>query len=80
MSKELGASHQCAHRWEARSRAEGWDGLHDRSSRPPHLPEAYCRARRGHGARRAARSPGARLPRRGHRRPRTDRHSHPAPP
>jgi transposase InsO family protein len=30
----MGVSRACAHRWVARFDAEGWDGLHDRSSRP----------------------------------------------
>ena len=38
VAKELGVSRQCAHRWVARFDAEGWDGLHDRSSRPGSMP------------------------------------------
>ncbi|UKY49584.1 IS481 family transposase [Streptomyces inhibens] len=38
VAKELGVSRQCAHRWVARFRAEGWSGLHDRSSRPHTCP------------------------------------------
>jgi transposase InsO family protein len=34
VAKELGVSRQCAHRWVRRFDEEGWDGLHDRSSRP----------------------------------------------
>ncbi|MFF4362963.1 IS481 family transposase [Streptomyces sp. NPDC001604] len=38
VAKELGVSRQCAHRWVNRYRAEGWPGLHDRSSRPRTCP------------------------------------------
>lgn len=38
VAKELGVSRQCAHRWVNRYRAEGWNGLHDRTSRPHHCP------------------------------------------
>lgn len=38
VASELGVSRQCAHRWVARFDAEGWDGLHDRSSRPRSCP------------------------------------------
>ncbi|MFC3588641.1 IS481 family transposase, partial [Streptantibioticus rubrisoli] len=38
VAKELGVSRQCAHRWVRRYRAEGWGGLHDRSSRPRTCP------------------------------------------
>ncbi|WP_225828506.1 IS481 family transposase [Streptomyces naphthomycinicus] len=56
VAKELGVSRQCAHRWVARFRAEGWDGLHDRSSRPrtcprrtpEHIEAAVLSARRAH--------------------------------
>lgn len=56
VAKELGVSRQCAHRWVARFRAEGWDGLRDRSSRPHtcprrtagHLEAAVLDARRTH--------------------------------
>ncbi|MGW0285299.1 IS481 family transposase [Streptomyces sp. NPDC003236] len=56
VAKELGVSRQCAHRWVARFRAEGWDGLHDRSSRPHtcprrtagHVEAAVLDARRTH--------------------------------
>ena len=56
VAKELGVSRQCAHRWVARFRAEGWDGLHDRSSRPhtcprrtpEHVETAVLRARHDH--------------------------------
>jgi transposase InsO family protein len=39
VAKELGVSRQCAHRWVARFDAEGWDGLHDRSSQPRRCPQ-----------------------------------------
>ncbi|MEJ8648573.1 IS481 family transposase [Streptomyces sp. MS1.AVA.3] len=56
VAKELGVSRQCAHRWVARFRAEGWNGLHDRSSRPrtcprrtpEHIEAAVLNARRAH--------------------------------
>ncbi|MEJ8648447.1 IS481 family transposase [Streptomyces sp. MS1.AVA.3] len=56
VAKELGVSRQCAHRWVARFRAEGWNGLHDRSSRPrtcpgrtpEHIEAAVLSARRVH--------------------------------
>ncbi|MEW2624401.1 IS481 family transposase [Streptomyces sp. NPDC048106] len=56
VAKELEVSRQCAHRWVARFRAEGWDGLHDRSSRPrtcprrtaEHVEVAVLDARRTH--------------------------------
>jgi transposase InsO family protein len=38
VAKELGVSRQCAHRWVSRFDAEGWAGLHDRSSRPMSMP------------------------------------------
>jgi transposase InsO family protein len=38
VAKELGVSRQCVYYWVTRFRAEGWDGLHDRSSRPRHCP------------------------------------------
>ncbi|MER6331094.1 leucine zipper domain-containing protein, partial [Streptomyces sp. NPDC001034] len=38
VAKELGVSRQCAHRWVNRYRAEGWPGLHDRSSSPHRRP------------------------------------------
>jgi transposase InsO family protein len=38
VAKELGVSRQCAHRWVRRFDEEGWDGLHDRSSRPHSHP------------------------------------------
>ncbi|WP_432507767.1 leucine zipper domain-containing protein, partial [Kineococcus arenarius] len=38
VARELGVSRQCAHRWVARYRAEGWAGLADRSSRPHRSP------------------------------------------
>jgi transposase InsO family protein len=38
VAKELGVLRQCAHRWVARHRAEGFDGLRDRSSRPRSCP------------------------------------------
>ena len=38
VAKELGVSRQCAHRWIARFRAEGEDGLRDRPSRPRRCP------------------------------------------
>lgn len=34
VAAELGVSRQCAHRWVRRFDAQGWAGLHDRSSRP----------------------------------------------
>jgi transposase InsO family protein len=34
----MGVSRACAHRWVARFDVEGWDGLHDRSSRPHACP------------------------------------------
>lgn len=34
VARELGVSRQCAYRWVRRFDAEGWAGLHDRSSRP----------------------------------------------
>jgi transposase InsO family protein len=38
VAAEMGVSRQCASRWVARFLAEGPDGLHDRSSRPHHMP------------------------------------------
>jgi transposase InsO family protein len=38
VAKEMGISRQCAHGWVARFDAEGWDGLHDRSSRAHRYP------------------------------------------
>ena len=38
VAKEMGLSRQTAHRWMARFDAEGFDGLHDRSSRPHSIP------------------------------------------
>jgi hypothetical protein len=38
VAAELGLSRQCAHRWVKRFGEQGWDGLHDRSSRPLHCP------------------------------------------
>lgn len=38
VAKEMGLSRQAAHRWVARFDAEGFDGLHDRSSRPHSTP------------------------------------------
>ncbi|MCF8526178.1 MAG: IS481 family transposase [Candidatus Nanopelagicales bacterium] len=38
VAKEMGVSRQCAHRWVARFDAEGWTGLHDRSSRARSFP------------------------------------------
>jgi transposase InsO family protein len=38
VAKEMGISRQAAHRWVARFRAEGVQGLHDRSSRPHRMP------------------------------------------
>ena len=38
VAKEMGLSRQAAHRWVARFDAEGFDGLHDRSSRPHRSP------------------------------------------
>jgi transposase len=34
VAADLGVSRQCAHRWVRRFDAQGWPGLHDRSSRP----------------------------------------------
>ena len=42
-------SRQCAHRWVARFDAEGWDGLHDRSSRPHRCPTPDPGRGRGRG-------------------------------
>lgn len=39
---ELGISRATVHRWIKRFRVEGWDGLHDRSSRPHHSPTRTC--------------------------------------
>jgi transposase len=38
VAAELGISRQCAHRWVKRFADQGWDGLHDRSSRPARCP------------------------------------------
>jgi transposase InsO family protein len=38
VAKEMGVSRQCGHKWVARYWAEGEAGLHDRSSRPHHMP------------------------------------------
>ena len=38
VAKEMGISRQAAHRWITRFDAEGWAGLHDRSSRPVTSP------------------------------------------
>lgn len=38
VAREMGVSRACAHRWVARFDTEGWDGLHDRSSRPRSCP------------------------------------------
>lgn len=38
VAAELGVSRQCAHRWLARYRAEGWDGLRERRSGPRSCP------------------------------------------
>jgi len=40
VARELGISRQCAHRWVARFRSEGLQGLADRSSRPRRSPSA----------------------------------------
>jgi transposase InsO family protein len=40
VAKAMGISRQCAHRWVTRFEAEGYDGLHDRSSRPHRSPRA----------------------------------------
>lgn len=40
VAKELGVSRQCAHRWLARFREAGREGLLDRSSRPNRSPSA----------------------------------------
>ncbi|MET9658376.1 leucine zipper domain-containing protein [Streptomyces sp. NPDC006510] len=39
VARELGVSRQCAHRWVARFRAEGWTGLHV----PPVRPRDHAR-------------------------------------
>jgi transposase InsO family protein len=38
VAKEMGLSRQAAHRWVTRFDAEGFEGLHDRSSRPHSTP------------------------------------------
>lgn len=38
VAREMGVSRACAHRWIARFDEEGWQGLHDRSSRPRSCP------------------------------------------
>jgi len=38
VAKAMGVSRQCAHRWVARFKTEGEEGLHDRSSRPHSSP------------------------------------------
>ena len=38
VAAEMGISRQCAWRWTRRFDAEGWAGLHDRSSRPRRCP------------------------------------------
>lgn len=38
VAKELGVSHQCAHRWVTRFLSEGTAGLLDRSSQPRRMP------------------------------------------
>jgi transposase InsO family protein len=38
VAREMGVSRQCAHKWVARFDEEGWDGLHDRPSRPRTCP------------------------------------------
>jgi len=56
VAKEMGVSRQCGHKWVARYRTEGEDGLWDRSSRPHRMPtrtpaeveEAVLAARREH--------------------------------
>lgn len=56
VAKEMGVSRQCGHKWVTRYRAEGEDGLWDRSSRPRRMPtrtpaeleEAVLVARREH--------------------------------
>jgi transposase InsO family protein len=40
VAKEMGISRTCAHRWISRYRAQGWDGLQDRSSKPKSCPHA----------------------------------------
>ena len=47
VAKELGISRQCAHRWVRRFRAEGLDGLRDRSSRPVSSPRRTTPDREG---------------------------------
>lgn len=47
VAKEMGISRTCAHRWLARYRDHGWDGLEDRGSRPnscPHVTPAAAAA------------------------------------
>ncbi|MBN9797440.1 IS481 family transposase [Pseudonocardia sp. UM4_GMWB1] len=38
IAEQLGISRATVHKWINRFRVEGWDGLHDRSSRPHHSP------------------------------------------
>jgi transposase InsO family protein len=38
VASEMGVSRQCAAKWVARFEREGWQGLHDRSSRPASCP------------------------------------------
>ncbi|MFX1819009.1 leucine zipper domain-containing protein [Pseudarthrobacter sp. CC4] len=40
VAKEMGISRTCARRWISRYRANGWDGLQDRSSRAESCPHA----------------------------------------
>jgi len=44
VAREMGISRACGHRWLARFDAEGWDGLHDRSSRPRSCPTRTSQA------------------------------------
>jgi transposase InsO family protein len=42
IAEQLGISRATVHKWIRRYRAEGWDGLADRSSRPHHSPTRTC--------------------------------------
>ena len=37
-AEAVGVSRRCGFKWLARYRSEGWDGLHDRTSRPHRIP------------------------------------------
>jgi transposase InsO family protein len=53
----MGLSRQAAHRWVDRFDQEGFDGLHDRSSRPHSVANRTPGQRRGRGAGRPGRTP-----------------------